>query len=280
MSSPDQYAVFGNPIRHSKSPEIHAAFAAQCGQNMVYRTHLVEDGLFAETARRFFSNGGKGLNITVPCKVDAFRFADSLSERARRAGAVNTLARQDDGTIYGDNTDGIGMVRDMLENLAWDVAGRRILMLGAGGAVRGILGPLLARKPSHVVLANCTVTKARALAAEFAELGEVRGCSYEGLAGSQFDLVINGTSASMSGELPPLPPGILSESACCYDMMYAANPTPFMHWAAAEAAWAVSDGLGMLVEQAAESFCIWRGVRPNTAPVIEQIRQSLSRGDS
>ncbi len=280
MSSSDQYAVFGNPIRHSKSPEIHAAFARQCGQDMVYRTHLVEDGLFEESARRFFANGGKGLNITVPCKLDAFRYADILSDRARRAGAVNTLALQDDGTIYGDNTDGAGIVRDMLENLAWEVSGRRVLILGAGGAVRGILGPILARKPSHVVVANRTVDKARNLAREFAELGEVRGCSYDGLAGSQFDIVINGTSASMSGELPPLPPQLLADSACCYDMMYAASATPFMHWAAGEAAWAVSDGLGMLVEQAAESFCIWRGIRPETGPVIELIRESLNKTDS
>ena len=277
MSSSDQYAVFGNPIRHSKSPEIHAAFAAQSGQDMVYRTHMVEDGLFAESARRFFDNGGKGLNITVPCKVDAFQFAESLSDRARRAGAVNTLAKQEDGTIYGDNTDGAGIVRDMLENLAWEMADRRVLILGAGGAVRGILGPLLARKPRHIVVANRTVEKARNLAREFSELGEVRGCSYEGLAGSQFDLVINGTSASMMGDLPPLPPELLSESACCHDMMYSADPTPFMRWAASEAAWAVSDGLGMLVEQAAESFCIWRGIRPNTGPVIEQIRASLNK---
>ncbi|MFT5033155.1 MAG: shikimate dehydrogenase [Bermanella sp.] len=280
MSSSDQYAVFGNPIRHSKSPEIHAAFARRSGQDMVYRTHMVEEGLFEESARRFFANGGKGLNITVPCKLDAFSFADTLSARARRAGAVNTLALQDDGTVYGDNTDGAGIVRDMLENLAWEVSGRRLLVLGAGGAVRGILGPLLARKPSHVVIANRTVDKARKLAREYAELGEISGCSYEGLAGSQFDIVINGTSASMSGELPPLPTQLLADTACCYDMMYAAKPTPFMHWAAGEAAWAVSDGLGMLVEQAAESFCIWRGVRPQTAPVIEQIRESLSKLDT
>ncbi len=279
MSTSDQYAVFGNPIRHSKSPEIHAAFAEQSQQDMVYRTHLIEEGLFEESARRFFANGGKGLNITVPCKVDAFRFADTLSDRARRAGAVNTLALQEDGTIYGDNTDGAGIVRDMLENLDWVVSDKRVLILGAGGAVRGILGPLLARKPSHVVVANRTVAKARDLAREFAELGDVRACSYEGLAGSQFDIVINGTSASMSGELPPLPPQLLSDTACCYDMMYAANPTPFMHWAAGEAAWAVSDGLGMLVEQAAESFCIWRGIRPETGPVIERIRLSLSHSE-
>lgn len=277
MSRTDQYAVFGNPIRHSKSPEIHAAFAEQSQQDMIYRTHLVEDGKFAESAQRFFDNGGKGLNITVPCKVDAFEFADELSDRARRAGAVNTLAKQEDGSIYGDNTDGAGIVRDMLENLAWVVTGRRVLILGAGGAVRGILAPLLARNPSHVVIANRTVKKAQTLAREFSELGEVRGCSYDGLAGSQFDLVINGTSASMMGDLPPLPLELLSETACCYDMMYSAEPTPFMRWAASEAAWAVSDGLGMLVEQAAESFCIWRGIRPNTGPVIEQIRASLNK---
>lgn len=280
MSSSDQYAVFGNPIRHSKSPEIHAAFARQSGQDMVYRTHMVEEGLFEESARRFFANGGKGLNITVPCKLDAFSFADTLSDRARRAGAVNTLALQDDGTVYGDNTDGAGIVRDMLENLAWEVSGRRVLILGAGGAVRGILGPLLARKPSHVVIANRTVDKARSLAREFSEIGEVRGCSYDGLAGSQFDIIINGTSASMSGELPPLPGQLLADNACCYDMMYAANATPFMHWAAGEAAWAVSDGLGMLVEQAAESFCIWRGIRPETGPVIELVRESLNKSES
>lgn len=276
MPKKDRYAVFGNPIKQSKSPQIHAAFAGQTGENISYRAHLVELGHFAEAARQFFDNGGKGLNITVPFKVDAFRFADEVSERARRAGAVNTLALQEDARIYGDNTDGIGLVRDMRENLAWEVGERRVLILGAGGAVRGILAPLLKRQPRLVVLANRTVEKAQKLAREFSDIGDVRACSFEGLAGSHFDLVINGTSASMSGELPPLPPHILSDDACCYDMMYAASPTPFMRWAAGEAAWAVSDGLGMLVEQAAESFCIWRGVRPETRPVIELIRESLS----
>ncbi|MDF1692478.1 MAG: shikimate dehydrogenase [Zhongshania sp.] len=276
MEKIDHYAVYGNPVKHSKSPQIHAAFAEQTGQQLHYRAHKVELGRFAEVAAQFFEHGGKGLNITVPFKLDAFEFADQLSGRARRAGAVNTLAIQDDGTIYGDNTDGVGLVRDIHDNLGWDIQGRRILVLGAGGAVRGILGPLLKQGPSHVLIANRTEEKAQKLAEQFQKLGNVAGGSYAGLAAGQFDLIINGTSASMSGDLPPLPSHILSNDGCAYDMMYGAEPTPFMRWAAGEAAWAVSDGLGMLVEQAAESFCIWRGVRPDTKPVIELIRHSLS----
>ena len=276
MENKDQYAVYGNPVKHSKSPQIHAAFAEQTGQQLHYRAHKVELERFAEAAGQFFSHGGKGLNITVPFKLDAFEFADQVSGRARRAGAVNTLALQEDGSVYGDNTDGVVLVRDIHDNLGWELNGRRILVLGAGGAVRGILGPLLKQGPSHVLVANRTVAKAQSLAKHFASLGDVAGCSYDGLASGQFDLIINGTSASMSGDLPPLPHHILSNDGCAYDMMYGAEPTPFMRWAAAEAAWAVSDGLGMLVEQAAESFCIWRGVRPDTKPVIEFIRQSLS----
>ena len=276
MDAVDQYAVFGNPIKHSRSPQIHAAFAKQTGQALHYRAHKVELGRFAEVASEFFRNGGRGLNITVPFKLDAFEFADELSGRARRAGAVNTLARGEDGRIYGDNTDGVGMVRDINDNLGWPVAGKRILVLGAGGAVRGILGPLLKQRPEELVVANRTLEKAEALAELFAELGPVSGQPFEALPGRQFDLIINGTSASLSGDLPPLPSHILSNEGSAYDMMYGAEPTPFMRWAAAEAAWAVSDGLGMLVEQAAESFCIWRGVRPDTRPIIELIRQSLS----
>ena len=276
MDTVDQYAVFGNPIKHSKSPQIHAVFAEQTGQSLHYRAHKVELGRFAEVAAEFFRNGGCGLNITVPFKLDAFEFADELSGRARLAGAVNTLARGDDGRIYGDNTDGVGMVRDMNDNLGWQIGGRRVLVLGAGGAVRGILGPLLKQRPSRLLVVNRTASKAEALAELFSDMGDVAGGGYELLSEGQFDLIINGTSASMSGDLPPLPGSILSNDCCAYDMMYGAAPTPFMRWAASEAAWAVSDGLGMLVEQAAESFCIWRGVRPDTKPVIEMIRQSLS----
>lgn len=276
-AEPDRYAVFGNPIRHSKSPQIHTAFAEQTGQQLIYRAQLVELGHFDEAARSFFTSGGRGLNITVPFKLDAFAFADELSGRARRAGAVNTLARQDDGSIYGDNTDGIGLVRDLHDNLGWEIAERRVLLLGAGGAVRGILEPLLRRHPARLVIANRTVDKALALAAAFSDLGvDIEGCGLEALPGRSFDLVINATSASLAGELPPLPDGLLSDSGCCYDMMYGAEPTPFMRWAAGQTAWAVADGLGMLVEQAAESFCIWRGVRPETRRVIEQLRASLT----
>lgn len=276
MTEVDRYAVFGNPIRHSRSPQIHAAFAAQTHQQMTYRAHLVELGRFEAAAREFFAQGGKGFNITVPFKLDAYAFADELSGRARRAGAVNTLARQDDGTVYGDNTDGVGLLRDMTENLGWQIAERRVLILGAGGAARGILEPLLRQQPDLVVIANRTVEKAQQLARSFGDIGEVRACRFEGLAGNQFDIIINATSASLSGELPPLPGDMLNDGCCCYDLMYGAEPTPFMVWAASEMAWAVADGLGMLVEQAAESFCIWRGVRPETRPVIEMLRAGLT----
>lgn len=275
MSEVDRYAVFGNPVRHSRSPQIHAAFAAQTQQSLSYRAHLVELGRFDSTARDFFAGGGKGFNVTVPFKLDAFAFAQELSERARRAGAVNTMALQGDGTVYGDNTDGVGLARDITDNLGWQLAERRILILGAGGAVRGILEPLLRHEPDLVVIANRTVEKAQQLARGFGDIGEVRACRFEGLAGNQFDIIINATSASLAGELPPLPGDILNDGCCCYDLMYSVEPTPFMVWAASEMAWAVADGLGMLVEQAAESFNLWRGVRPSTRPVIEMLRAGL-----
>lgn len=272
----DRYAVFGNPVKHSKSPQIHAAFAAQTGQKLQYRSHCVAAGEFPAAAARFFEQGGRGLNITVPFKLDAFEFADTCSGRARRAGAVNTLARRDDGSIFGDNTDGIGLVRDLGDNLQWEVTGRRVLILGAGGAVRGILEPLLELRPDLLVVANRTVPRAQTLAHEFADLGDIRACSMEGLSGNQYDLVINATSAGLHGEQPPLPDHLLSDHGCCYDLVYGAGPTPFMRWAARHAAWAVADGLGMLVEQAAEAFFIWRGVRPRTRPVIEELRTALA----
>jgi shikimate dehydrogenase len=274
----DRYAVFGNPIKHSKSPQIHALFAEQTGQDLAYRAQLVDEKRFAEAAKEFFSGGGKGLNITVPFKLDAFAFADELSDRARRAGAVNTLALQEDGKIYGDNTDGVGLLRDINDNLDWQIEDRRILVLGAGGAVRGILDPLLRKKPGLLVIANRSVEKAQQLARDFSDIGAISACSFAALAGSQFDLIINGTSASLSGDLPPLPSSLLTEQACCYDMVYGAEPSLFMRWAAGEMAWAVSDGLGMLVEQAAEAFCIWRGIRPKTRPVIDALRARLAAG--
>lgn len=275
IDSLDRYAVFGNPIKHSRSPQIHAAFAEQTGQRLTYRAQLIELDHFAEIAREFFAGGGKGCNVTVPFKLDAYAFADELSGRARRAGAVNTLALQNDGSIYGDNTDGVGLVRDIEQNLAWEIHDKRVLVIGAGGAVRGILEPLLRRHPVHVAIANRTLEKAEQLAREFADLGAVSANAFDALNEGQFDLIINGTSTGLHGESLNLPASLLARDCCCYDLSYGAQPTPFMRWAASEAAWAVADGLGMLVEQAAEAFCIWRGVRPQTRPVIDMLRASL-----
>jgi len=272
----DKYAVFGNPVRHSKSPWIHAEFARQCEQEMTYRAVLVAEPEFDKTVRGFFDKGGCGLNITVPFKQAAYALSDELSERARRAGAVNTLTRAEDGSILGDNTDGIGLVRDMVVNLGWVISGSRVLVLGAGGAVRGVIELLLREQPGSLLVVNRTPEKASELASEFADLGPVEGGGYELLEGQQFDLLINGTSASLSGELPSLPDSLLTDRSSCYDMMYGAEPTPFMRWAAQHTAWAVADGLGMLVEQAAESFYIWRGQRPQTGPVLAALRTAMA----
>ncbi len=266
----DRYAVIGNPIAHSKSPLIHAMFAEQTRQAMSYERILAPLGGFREAVLRFRAEGGRGLNVTVPFKLEAFELADRLSERAARAGAVNTLIFHADGVIEGDNTDGTGLVRDLLKQGA-TIEDKRVLILGAGGAVRGVLAPLLAERPRELVIANRTADKAVQLAAAFADLGPVRGCGFDALEGA-FDLVINGTSASLSGELPPLPDDLLAKGAVAYDMAYGSDPTPFQRWAGAHGARLSLDGLGMLVEQAAESFRLWRGVQPDTAPV----RQALS----
>jgi shikimate dehydrogenase len=259
----DRYAVAGNPVAHSLSPRIHAEFARLTGQDLEYGRLLVPDGAFAVTARRFFDDGGRGLNVTVPCKEDAFRFAGRLSERARRAGAVNTLWLDGDG-VHGDNTDGAGLVRDLVEVLGWPVAGRRLLILGAGGAVRGILGPLLAQQPARLIVANRTVDRAQALAAAFADAAcAVEACGFDELAGP-YDLLLHATSAGLDGRLPTLPAGLAAPDAAAYDLFYADRPTPFLRWAAAAGIERRADGLGMLIEQAAESFLDWRGVRPET----------------
>ncbi|MCP5166120.1 MAG: shikimate dehydrogenase [Pseudomonadales bacterium] len=276
MSGKDKYAVFGNPIKQSKSPLIHAAFARQCDQHMQYRAVLVELDGFATAVSRFFADGGAGLNITVPFKREAFELAQRLSARAQRAGAVNTLTLAEDGILAGDNTDGVGLLRDMIANLGWVVQNQRVLVLGAGGAARGVLEPLLRDKPRELLLVNRTAARAEQLAAEFADIAAVEAGPYELLAGRSFDLIINATSAGLAGEMPQLPDTLLTERSCCYDMVYGAQPTPFMRWAAHHAAWAVADGLGMLVEQAAESFYIWRRMRPDTRPVIRQIREALA----
>nr|WP_324257115.1 shikimate dehydrogenase [Cellvibrio fontiphilus] len=271
----DLYAVFGNPINHSKSPVIHRQFAEQTGQDMHYNKQLVNEGEFELAAQEFFAQGGKGLNITVPFKLNAFAFAQKRTTRAERAGAVNTLAKLSDGTILGDNTDGIGMIHDM-HNLGWELEGKRVLILGAGGAVRGILQPLLEEKPGQVVIANRTPEKAEELAKNFLDLGDIRAKSFAQLQGDHFDLVINGTSASMQGELPPLPDDLLAANACCYDMMYGAEPTIFLAWAKQHGAAQVADGLGMLIGQAAEAFYLWRQIRPEVIPVITALRRQLA----
>lgn len=273
----DQYAVFGNPIKHSRSPQIHSAFAEQTGQDINYVSTLVEPDQFQPAASRFFTNGGKGLNITVPFKQDAFAFADELSERARRAGAVNTLIHQKDGSILGDNTDGVGLVRDISVNLGWAITDKKILLVGAGGAAMGVLEPLLKKHPSLIVIANRTANKALKLANDFAALGNIEGCGFDDLKDSgHFDLIINATSASLAGEIAPLPKDVLTPNTQGYDMMYAAEPTPFMRWMNEQGAQQTADGLGMLVEQAAESFILWRGVQPQTQPVIAAIRAEMS----
>lgn len=270
----DGYAVFGNPVEHSRSPDIHARFARQTGQDLSYGRQRVEPGAFKITADAFFLAGGKGLNITLPFKIDAFHYAQQLTARAQLAGAVNTLALRQDDLVLGDNTDGAGLVRDITANLRWRISGKKLLVLGAGGAVRGVLAPLLAENPAAVVIANRTAEKAHALAGAFAGQGLVEGCGFADLAGRQFDMVINGTSASLAGDLPPLPDNLLAPDACCYDMMYGKDPTIFMRWAGSRHA-ATADGLGMLVEQAAEAFYLWRGVRPETAPVIAWLRSDV-----
>lgn len=271
----DRYAVFGNPIAHSKSPRIHTLFAQQAGEPVAYSALLSEPEEFAQDVMMFLVTGGKGCNITVPFKQEAWELADGLSDYAARAKAVNTLAFREDGTMYGANTDGIGIVRDLQQNHGIALQGKRILLLGAGGAVRGVLQPILEARPASLFVANRTASKAVALAEEFAEFGKVTGGGFSDISG-QFDLIINGTAASLQGDLPPLPPGCLAKNGCTYDMMYGAEPTAFVVWGKAQGATQALDGLGMLVEQAAEAFFIWRGVRPETTPVLAQLRSELT----
>lgn len=271
----DAYAVMGNPISHSKSPQIHAAFAAQTGQRITYTAMQVDPGGFEQAVGNFFANGGKGLNVTVPFKTEAWKLAGELGPEAKQAGAVNTLLVNDSGVLVGRNTDGVGLVRDIRHNHGGVISGKKVLLIGAGGAARGVLQPLLAEHPALLVIANRTVSRAQTLVSDFAGLGQLSAVSFEDLSGQHFDLIINATAASLQGEVPPLPDECCTETTWCYDMMYGAEPTPFMQWAQQRDAQKILDGLGMLVEQAAESFLHWRGVRPETAPVIQQIRNDL-----
>ena len=274
----DRYAVFGNPIAHSKSPRIHALFARQTGQDMAYEALLAPLDGFAATVRAFAAGGGHGANVTVPFKEEAFRLATRLTARAQAAGAVNTLAFRPDG-ILGDNTDGAGLVRDLEANLGVAIKGRRVLLLGAGGAARGTLLPLLERRPAELFVANRTADKAARLAAEFAPLAPAdavrpQGGGFDDLAGGSFDLVVNATSAGLAAQAVPLPAGVFAPGSLAYEMLYG-RETPFMAQARSDGA-RVADGLGMLVEQAAEAFALWRGLRPDTAPALATLRAELA----
>ena len=270
----DDYAVMGNPISHSKSPSIHTLFAEQTQQSILYTAIHVDLGGFKQAVGNFTAAGGKGLNVTVPFKQEAWELVSERSERAERAGAVNTIIIKDEKLI-GDNTDGVGLVNDLTINHSIDLKGKNILLMGAGGAARGVLIPLLKQNPTSLFIANRTPDKAKDLAEDFKDVGNVNGGGYEAITDLKFDIVINATAASLQGDLPSLPDSLLNDDASCYDMMYSAKPTPFMVWATEHNAAKVLDGLGMLVEQAAESFSIWRGVKPETQNVIKKLREEL-----
>jgi shikimate dehydrogenase len=271
----DRYALIGNPVAHSLSPRIHAAFAELTSQDMRYEAILAPRDGFAATVRAFIAAGGRGMNVTVPFKLEAYAFSEIRSPRAEAAKAVNTLIFESDG-VRGDNTDGVGLVNDLTHNLGFGLTGKRILLLGAGGAARGVLLPLLAQRPALLHLANRTAARALVLREEFA--ARAGACRLEAgglddLSGPRFDLVINATAASLAGEAPPLPEGLYAPDSLAYDMVYGGE-TPFLAAARRQGAARLADGLGMLVEQAAEAFFLWRGVRPPTAPVLARLRAS------
>ncbi len=270
----DNYAVFGNPINHSKSPLLHATFAKQTQQNILYTAQCVDLGDFNHAAQQFFASGGKGLNVTVPFKEDAFNYADKLTSRAQRAGAVNTLFLDEDHRIVGDNTDGVGITSDIATHLGWSLKDKKVLIIGAGGAVRGILEPIINEQPLSITIVNRTLEKAKALANTFTDLCPIKVCSFSDIT-ENVDIIINGTSASLSGDIPPIPNSVIHPDVFCYDMMYAKELTPFLQWASANGCQHYSDGLGMLVSQGAESFYIWRGVRPNTKEAIDILRKHI-----
>ncbi len=269
----DHYAVFGNPIGHSKSPFIHTLFARQTNQTMDYTAKLAPADGFVAAAKDFFAHGGRGCNITVPFKEDAYQFADRLTERAQLAGAVNTLKKLDDGEILGDNTDGEGLVQDLMQYQV-PLKGAKILLIGAGGAARGVIKPLLDKEPASITVTNRTFSKAEQLAESFQHLGNVDALPMSEIS-SEFDVIINSTSASLGGELPAVSPVIFGSSSVAYDMMYGKGLTIFNHWALENGCAHAYDGLGMLVGQAAESFMLWRGLRPGTKQILRELRKNL-----
>jgi len=270
----DKYLVIGNPIKHSKSPFIHQSFAAQTAQTLSYEKQWVGLSDFDAFITQFKQEGGKGCNITVPFKEQAYAFADQLSPRAQAAGAVNTLIIKDDGIVIGDNTDGQGLVADLLRQQVV-IKQARILMIGAGGAARGCILPLLEQSPHSIVIANRTASKAQALAQQFSHAGDISSCALDDLQ-SSFDIIINSTSASLSGLLPNIAENVIAQASCCYDMAYGSEETCFLRWARSLGVKQTIDGLGMLVGQAAESFRLWRGVTPDTATILVQLRSELT----
>jgi len=271
-SALDRYGVVGHPVSHSLSPFIHAMFARETGQAMSYRPFDVRPEDFERRVREFFADGGLGLNVTLPHKVAAGELADELSERAAHATSVNTLAFQD-GRLLGDNTDGAGLVRDLCDNLGVVITNRRLLIIGAGGATRGILAPLLGLEPTAVVIANRTPERAAALAAAFTDLGVTQGVGFEDIVPEPFDVIVNATSASLSGDIPPIPAAAIGPDSVCYDLAYGRAASAFVQWATRLGCARAEQGLGMLVEQAAESFRLWRGVRPATPQVLAALRE-------
>lgn len=267
----DRYAVIGNPVAHSKSPLIHTTFARQTHQDLRYEAILAPLSGFRKTVETFRQQGGKGLNITVPFKLEAFHLASELTERARVAQAVNTLKFEND-KILGDNTDGAGLMRDIVANLNFSIVNKHVLLMGAGGASRGVILPLLQQQPALLAIANRTPQKALDLQQQFAAYGQISAGGYMDFADEQFDIVINATAASLSDDLPELPDGIFAAEALAYDMMYSNKPTRFLRYAAQSGVPHLADGIGMLVEQAAESFYLWRGIRPDTRALIAQLK--------
>lgn len=266
----ETYAVFGNPIKHSKSPQIHALFAGQTGIEHTYGRVLAPYDTFEQSLRTFFAGGGKGANITMPFKERAFALCDQLTERASQAGAVNTVKKQDDGSLLGDNTDGIGLLMD-LRRLQLVRPESRILLVGAGGAARGVILPLLSYGCS-IMLTNRTFARAQELVSFYHHVGDITASPLDKLANPDFDLIINATTSGVHGEIPALAASLVTESVNCYDMYYQQGLTPFLQWCTRQGAKRYADGLGMLVAQAAYSFLLWHGVLPDIEPVLEQLR--------
>jgi shikimate dehydrogenase len=270
VSAPDRYAVFGHPVQHSLSPLIHGMFARATDQHLTYEKIEVRPEAFAATVKQFFATGGKGLNITVPHKQAAFALLATATPRAQLAASVNTL-RHDASGLWGDNTDGAGLIADLTGNLRLTLQGARILLIGAGGAAHGVVGPLLEAQPSLLEITNRHAARAIALAEHFSAHGEVHGCGFDAISPDAFDLVINATSASLQAEFPAVSSQIIGPATFCYDMAYGHGDTTFTSWAKAHGATHAATGVGMLVEQAAEAFYLWRGIRPATAPVLEAL---------